>query len=453
MVPFDPYLNWLGIPPHEQPPNFYRLLGVVLFESNPEVIEQAADRQSLRVGAYQAGPQGEICQQLLSEIAMAQFCLLDPQQKAAYDGQLQESLAQRGERAVAPPPPAWSGGGQQLSSPSPQFGPQPPQFGPQGGIGPMNPGQGMPGPVPAPMQAPMTMPGPPPMLAPMPGVTAMSGQGAMPGPPAMPGPLQPMMPMPPTMTSGPTGFAPVMPRPSAPAAMPVAAPFPTATAVAAGPPALPTQPPAAPQRPIDELENLTSQPTTRRRIPKKKKVDYTKEIIIASVVTVVGIFLFIAWAVTASQDHTPRGFEEATKSVPEKPVDARAKLAEERKQKEKEIAKEKAKAKEEKEKKAAAAHPSGGSGTIGPLRPFGADVRRPNTHSQASDDGDAPLPTPHSFGPPTRTMDSPDATTDVVPAAVGQAPQPNGHDITPDGLGSDNDPVMGPVGTEKPVKP
>ena len=100
VVSFDPYLNWLGIAPHEQPPNFYRLLGVVLFESNPEVIQQAADRQSLRVGAYQAGPQGEMCQQLLSEIAMAQFCLLDPQQKAAYDGQLYESLAQRGERAV-----------------------------------------------------------------------------------------------------------------------------------------------------------------------------------------------------------------------------------------------------------------------------------------------------------------------------------------------------------------
>ena len=98
MVSFDPYLNWLGIPAHEQPPNFYRLLGVVLFESNPEVIEQAADRQSLRVGAYQAGPQGEMCQQLLSEIAMARFCLLDPQQKAAYDGQLHESLSQRGER-------------------------------------------------------------------------------------------------------------------------------------------------------------------------------------------------------------------------------------------------------------------------------------------------------------------------------------------------------------------
>ena len=41
MVSFDPYLNWLGIPPHEQPPNCYRLLGLVLFESNPEVIRQA----------------------------------------------------------------------------------------------------------------------------------------------------------------------------------------------------------------------------------------------------------------------------------------------------------------------------------------------------------------------------------------------------------------------------
>ena len=82
MNQFDPYLNWLGIPAHKQPPNFYRLLGIVLFESNPQVIEQAADRQSLAVGAFQAGPQGELCQRLLSEIAMAKHSLLDPQQKA-----------------------------------------------------------------------------------------------------------------------------------------------------------------------------------------------------------------------------------------------------------------------------------------------------------------------------------------------------------------------------------
>ena len=88
MSAFDPYLNWLGISVHEQPPNFDRLLGVVLFESNPAVIEQAADPQSLTVGAYQGGRR-RLCQRLLSEIAMARFNLLDPQQKASYDSHLQ----------------------------------------------------------------------------------------------------------------------------------------------------------------------------------------------------------------------------------------------------------------------------------------------------------------------------------------------------------------------------
>lgn len=30
---FDPYHKWLGIPPEEQPPHYYRLLGIKLFES------------------------------------------------------------------------------------------------------------------------------------------------------------------------------------------------------------------------------------------------------------------------------------------------------------------------------------------------------------------------------------------------------------------------------------
>src|SRR5262249_4294750 len=110
------YLSWLGIPPHEQPPSFYRLLGVVLFESNPDVIQRAADRQWSLLSAYQSGPQGQLCQQLMSELARARFCLLDPQQKAAYDGQLYESVSQRGEQVVASAPPspalahAWQAG-------------------------------------------------------------------------------------------------------------------------------------------------------------------------------------------------------------------------------------------------------------------------------------------------------------------------------------------------------
>jgi hypothetical protein len=41
---FDPYYNWLGIPEAEQPPNYYRLLGLAPLEANLSVIEHAADR-------------------------------------------------------------------------------------------------------------------------------------------------------------------------------------------------------------------------------------------------------------------------------------------------------------------------------------------------------------------------------------------------------------------------
>lgn len=44
---FDPYRKWLGIVPKDQPPNHYRLLGIELFESDPDVIEGAADQLGL----------------------------------------------------------------------------------------------------------------------------------------------------------------------------------------------------------------------------------------------------------------------------------------------------------------------------------------------------------------------------------------------------------------------
>lgn len=46
---FDPYHRWLLIPPSEQPPNHYRLLGLQAFESSVEVIENVAARQSTHV--------------------------------------------------------------------------------------------------------------------------------------------------------------------------------------------------------------------------------------------------------------------------------------------------------------------------------------------------------------------------------------------------------------------
>ena len=89
---FDPYYVWLGIAPQESAggsPNFYRLLGVPLLESNPRVIDNAADRQMAHLRTLQTGPNGVLAQRLLNEVAAARVTLLDPQRKGAYDRQLQ----------------------------------------------------------------------------------------------------------------------------------------------------------------------------------------------------------------------------------------------------------------------------------------------------------------------------------------------------------------------------
>lgn len=113
---FDPYRKWLGIPPHEQPPNYYRLLGIGLFESDPDVISNAADRQMVHVRSFQSGKHSALSQQILNELAAARVCLLDPKKRAEYDEQLRQQLAVSGVGALglvgpvpappsAPPPP------------------------------------------------------------------------------------------------------------------------------------------------------------------------------------------------------------------------------------------------------------------------------------------------------------------------------------------------------------
>jgi hypothetical protein len=51
---FDAYHSWLGIPPEEQPPHFYRLLGLRPFETNVDVIAAAAGRLAMK--AYRGTP-------------------------------------------------------------------------------------------------------------------------------------------------------------------------------------------------------------------------------------------------------------------------------------------------------------------------------------------------------------------------------------------------------------
>ena len=89
---FDPYHQWLGIPPKEQPANHYRLLGVTLLETNRDVIAVAANRQMSYLQELASGPDVAEAQKLLSEISQARACLLNAKQKAVYDQQLRSVL-------------------------------------------------------------------------------------------------------------------------------------------------------------------------------------------------------------------------------------------------------------------------------------------------------------------------------------------------------------------------
>jgi len=98
----DVYHRWLGIPPKDQPPNHYRLLALEPFESDPDVIEAAADRQMGHLRTYQTGTHADLSQRLLNEVAAAKVCLFNPQKKAEYDLRLRLQIAARAQSVQAP---------------------------------------------------------------------------------------------------------------------------------------------------------------------------------------------------------------------------------------------------------------------------------------------------------------------------------------------------------------
>ncbi len=114
---FDPYHRWLGIPPEDQPPDHYRLLGIARFETEREVIDSVAVRHMLFLQEITDGPHVSQAQHLLNELAAARRCLLDATRKAAYDAWLKEQLA---DSQPTPPP---------VSAPAPDS-PSPPTVGP-----------------------------------------------------------------------------------------------------------------------------------------------------------------------------------------------------------------------------------------------------------------------------------------------------------------------------------
>ncbi|MGE0610571.1 MAG: protein kinase, partial [Pirellulales bacterium] len=124
--PFDPYHHWLAIPPAEQPANCYRLLGVAQFESDPSVIESAADRQMAHVRTFASGPHAAVSQRMLNELSQARVTLLDPKRRVAYDTVLKRAapadrveeaprpVAVQGKPVIVEPPPGMSAEPRQL---------------------------------------------------------------------------------------------------------------------------------------------------------------------------------------------------------------------------------------------------------------------------------------------------------------------------------------------------
>lgn len=91
----DYYHQWLGIPPEEQPPNLYRLLGLTTFESDANVIEASADRQMAHIRTFQTGRHSDESQKLLNELARAKLCLMHPERRKLYNKKLRAKLAGR----------------------------------------------------------------------------------------------------------------------------------------------------------------------------------------------------------------------------------------------------------------------------------------------------------------------------------------------------------------------
>ena len=101
---FDPYYRWLGIPPKDQPANHYRLLGIDLFESNPEVIRDGAGtadgtRADLPVGAALCAVADDPQR---TGRGAAKASLIDPERKTDTT----PSFVRRDAAQPKPPPPS-----------------------------------------------------------------------------------------------------------------------------------------------------------------------------------------------------------------------------------------------------------------------------------------------------------------------------------------------------------
>ena len=95
MDKFDPYQQWLGIPSQLRPLNHYILLGIRIYEADPNKISVAFNRRMKLLKKLQSGPRGELAKQLIAEVGKAKHDLIDPDRRAKYDSVLRKQLQDR----------------------------------------------------------------------------------------------------------------------------------------------------------------------------------------------------------------------------------------------------------------------------------------------------------------------------------------------------------------------
>jgi serine/threonine protein kinase len=90
---FDPYREWLDIPPADQPPNYYRLLGLSLYESDCAQIARAAEERCARIKTHLESEHKPDAERLLKQIDAVRAHLSNPQKKTVYDTALRQKQA------------------------------------------------------------------------------------------------------------------------------------------------------------------------------------------------------------------------------------------------------------------------------------------------------------------------------------------------------------------------
>ena len=89
---FNPYRKLLGISARITKPNHYQLLGLENFESDVDIISNAADARLMALKTFQLGPHSADSQRLMNEVSQARVCLVNPEKRAEYDAKLQREL-------------------------------------------------------------------------------------------------------------------------------------------------------------------------------------------------------------------------------------------------------------------------------------------------------------------------------------------------------------------------